>query len=65
MSEARVAYTPRANASTPEYEIDVFASIYRRAIETYEVRKAAHPGGPDDAKERPKNDSRAKPIIPK
>lgn len=45
--------------------MNALADIYRTILfESSVSKEAAHPGGPDDAKERPKNDSRAKSIIP-
>jgi hypothetical protein len=65
MSSARIVYTPRSDV-TPEGESAALASVYRFILFESSARKeATHPGGPDDAKERPKNDSRAKSIIPK
>jgi hypothetical protein len=62
MSNMRPTHTPRADATTLERELDVLASIYRRAIDAYEARKGAHPGAPDARKEI---DGSGKTIIPK
>ncbi len=63
MSEARIVYTPRADA-TSESEAVALAAVYRFLLDRHAKKKAAHPGGPDDAKERLKNDSRARAILP-
>ena len=63
MSESRIVYAPHPDA-TPETEASALASAYRYLLDRHAKKEAAHPGGPD-AKERPKNDSRAKSIIPK
>lgn len=63
MSESRIVYAPHPDA-TPETEASALASTYRYLLNRHAMKKAAHPGGPDDAKEKFKNDSRAKSIIP-
>ena len=64
MGSARIFYTPHPDA-TPESEASALASVYRFLLDHHVKHEAARSGGPDDAKERPKNDSRAKSIIPK
>ncbi len=64
MSKARIIYTPRSGA-TSESEVVALAAVYQFLLDRHAKIKAAHPGGPDDAKERFENDSRAKSIIPK
>ena len=64
-----MSYTPRLDIA-PESGSGALAAIYCRAIERYEERHAqTNAAGVtstcDDAKERPKNDSRAKSIISK
>jgi hypothetical protein len=65
MSSARIVYTQRGDVVS-EGELNALADVYRIVFFEGNVSKeAAHPGGPDEAKERFKNDSRAKSIIPK
>lgn len=64
MSEARIIYTPRPDA-TPESEAAALAAVYRFILFESSARKeAAHPGSPDDAKEGSRDDSRARAILP-
>jgi hypothetical protein len=60
MSNPRINYTPRAGA-TSEAEVSVLAAVYRYVLRK---KEAAHPGSPDDAKERSKDDSSATRRIP-
>lgn len=63
MSSKRVTYASRPDA-TPEAELDVLASVYSyilrcdEARRAEDIKKAARPGGPDDAEES-KNDRTA------
>ena len=51
MSNPRIIYTPRPGA-TPEGEVAALVSIYRFILfESSARKKAARPGGPDDAEE--------------
>ncbi len=63
MGSTRIVYTPHPDA-TPETEASVLASVYRFLLSRQVKKEAAHPGGPDDAKERFNNDSRLKAIVP-
>jgi hypothetical protein len=63
MSSIHVVYAPLDINS--EQARDARALALRFALDCYAKKKSAHPGGPDDAKERFENDSRAKSIIPK
>jgi hypothetical protein len=48
MSEARIVYTPSADA-TPEGEASARAAVYRFLLDRQVKQEAARPGGPDDA----------------
>ena len=48
MSEARILYTARADA-TLESEAAALAAVYRFLLDRYAKKEAAHPGSPDDA----------------
>ena len=50
MSEARIIYTPRADA-TSESETAALAAVYRFLLDRHVKQEAARPGGPHDAKE--------------
>jgi hypothetical protein len=63
MSESRIVYTPRSDA-TPESEASALASAYRYLLNRHIKKEAAHPGDPDDAMKGSKHD-RAKDIISK
>ena len=59
MSETRIIYTPRADA-TPESEAAVLAAVYRFLLDRHPKKEAARPGDPHDAKEI-ENDCAANP----
>ena len=48
MSESRITYTPHPDA-TPETEAVALAAVYRFLLDCNAKKKAARPGGPDDA----------------
>ena len=60
MRSFRIAYVPRPDA-TPEGELSALAAIYRLVLDS---KKAARPGGPDDAMKGPKKHDRARTSIP-
>jgi hypothetical protein len=64
VSEARITYTPRRDA-TPEAELNALAAAYHFILfESQSAKKAAHPGGPEDP-ERRSDEIRAKTSIPR
>ena len=64
MSETRIIYTRRPDA-TSESEAAALAAVYRFILfESSASKEAAHPGSPDDAKEGSRDDSRARAILP-
>jgi hypothetical protein len=59
-----IAYASRPDA-TPQAEISALAACYRIILESAKNRgRLLDKGGPDDAKERSKDDSSAKTRIP-
>jgi hypothetical protein len=64
MSSPFVSYTPHPDA-TPETEISALAACYRIVLDSAKKRgRLLDKSGPDDAKERSKDDSSAKTRIP-
>jgi hypothetical protein len=65
VSSPAVTYAQRHDA-TPEAEISALAAIYRLCLESHTQKRGRLPdkSGPDDAKERSKDDSSAKTRIP-
>jgi hypothetical protein len=58
MNVSNLTYVQNPDAS-PEAEISALAGVYRLCLESCRATKeATRPGGPDDAKEKIKNDSR-------
>ena len=63
MAESKVVYRPRDGA-TPESELSALVAAYRYVIfECHAKKKAARPGGLDDA-EGPESDRTDTEIIP-
>jgi hypothetical protein len=59
----RITYRPRSD-TTPEGETRALAEAYRFVLQAHdEKKKGARPGTPDDAKEKKKDELRAKGII--
>ncbi len=56
-STPHTVYTPRPN-TVPEGGVASLASVYRFILDCHAKKKAARPGGPDDAEES-KNDRTA------
>jgi hypothetical protein len=67
MSSPRIPDVPCPDATSEAVSI-ALTLIYRRAIERYQeatqVKEAARPGGPDDAKKESAKHVRARAIIP-
>ena len=55
MSSTRIAYAPRADA-TSESEAAALAAVYRFLLDRHAKKETAHPGGPDDAMKGSSND---------
>ena len=51
MSSPNVRYKPRPEA-TPEVAVDALSNVYRFILNCRAKKKAARPGGPDDAERR-------------
>jgi hypothetical protein len=49
MSEPRISYTPRHDA-TPKAELDALASVYSFVLNCHEKKEAAPESRPDDAR---------------
>jgi hypothetical protein len=61
ISEARILYTPRLDA-TPEAELNALSAVYALALQRYRNSKeGGPPTAPTNAKERIKDDFRATP----
>ncbi len=64
MDSPRITYAGPTN-TTPETEISAVANVYKLVIDSARKRgRLPDKSGPDDAKGRIKNDSRAKASIP-
>jgi hypothetical protein len=61
MTDTRITYTPRSDA-TPESELSALAAVYRFILDCH-AKKEGRPttSGPENAKERIKDDFRATP----
>jgi hypothetical protein len=62
MSGLAITYAPRSDA-TPEAEVSALADVYRIALGAKQRDRLLDKGGPEDAKERSKDDSSAKTRI--
>ena len=58
MSSPRITYAPRPDA-TPEAEVSALAAVYRIVLSAKKRGRLPDKSGPDDAKERSKDDSSA------
>jgi len=62
VTDAHIVRTPPPE-TTSGTELDALAAVYRFVLDCHAKKKAARPGGPDEAKGA-KNDRLAKPILP-
>jgi hypothetical protein len=66
MSSARIVYSQRTDTATPGAEISALIAVYSFIFDCHAKQRdrLLDKGGPDDAKERSKDDYSAKTRIP-